>query len=291
MENKEYEKNEIRAKELNEMRLTLAKQVTEPKNNGLATNGQIDLDSCGVASLQIFQGEDQSFKVRRKSQQRQLTSWIEQQIKEKEARKDKENKNAKAYDEMVLKRDDECCMLAQDKEAEHAQIRRDIKEDNLARARNKSSREEKEQQLSAQEELKQAHFLSSDPFLSEDMSVSQSAIAKHRFRPDHFKGFGKNRTLEIVRDGNDRVLSEQRSAKQREEDEEKKWSEYQNSLLQHEELEEQNKQAQYEEHVAKLSSDIQTQREELRKKQEMMRADKFGAIGQGFFQGFGTSCR
>jgi len=39
------------------------------------------------------------------------------------------------------------------------------------------------------------------------------------------------------------------------------------------------------------TEDIQRQRAELKAKQQKMKEDKFGAIGEGFFQGFGTSCR
>jgi len=61
-------------------------------------------------------------------------------------------------------------------------------------------------------------------------------------------------------------------------------------VLRMEEVEKKKRQLVAEEN--KIQADtLKTQREELKQKQIKMEQDRFGSIGNGFFQKFGTSCR
>ena len=127
-------------------------------------------------------------------------------------------------------------------------------------------------------------------FLNEDTEYGKSALADYRVRPDNFKGYNKEQIAYIFK-GNQKVQMDQMEQKQKEIEEDMAWAAHQENVSRVMEASEQQDK-EHRDYMNKLQTeDIQRQRAELKAKQQKMKEDKFGAIGEGFFQGFGTSCR
>jgi len=290
MEQQENVKNAAKARELQELRATLDEQAQLPKNNALASNGEIDLTRCGASSVQVFSGEDNGYNDRRKAQQEELKQWTSHQMEEKAESVREERENAMNYDKVVLEQNAISCHQAQQDEYRRSELKRAVQAENAARAEEeRRMRRLEEKQLA---ETHRAHVGSqhSNPFLSEDTDYAKSAISDHRVRPDHFKGFSNDQVQLLVK-GNADVLAEKMAAKKEAEMKEAEWNEYQEDLLRAAEELDRQKDEEKREQIRQQNEELQAQREELKKKQEQMKRDRFGAIGQGFFQGFGTSCR
>ena len=85
-----------------------------------------------------------------------------------------------------------------------------------------------------------------------------------------------------------RIKEERR---QQEKEIEAAWASHQNNVLRMMEASEQGNKEQVE-YLNKIQANaLSVQREELKMKQEYAKKDKFGAVGNGFFDKFGTSCR
>ena len=284
------ENSMAKARELQELRATLDYQAQLPKNNALASNGEIDLTSCGPSSGQIFNGEDQGYRERRKNQQKDLKLWASRQMEEKAELLREEKENAMDYDKVVLEQNAISCHEAQQEEHRRAELKRVVQNENAARAKEVRRMRELERKQFAETNRAQVVDQNSNPFLSEDTDYAKSAISNHRVRPDHFKGFSKEQVQRFVK-GNDEVMKEKMAAKKQAEMEEAQWNDYQKELLRVAEEEEKRKGEENRERIHEQNEELQAQREDLKKKQEQMKRDRFGAIEQGFFQGFGTSCR
>lgn len=290
LEKKEFKKMEIKSKKLEELRATLEIQIAQPKNNALSKNGNIDLDSCGPASVQVLEGEDKTYNLRQKSQQNELRDWIHSQMNEKYDRLREERDESAAFDREVINTNIESCRLAEENKKYRASMRREVCTDNISRALEKKESLVCEMKKKIQDDRHQSAFLQSNPFLCEDTSVTTSAIAPHRYRPDHFKGLHKDHLDGIVK-GNLDVLAEKKSLQEQQIEEERGWARREQEYLAVMEKEEQLKCEKRSQDVKAQMEEMQSQRTELKGKQVMMKRDKFGEISQGFFQGFGTSCR
>ena len=132
----------------------------------------------------------------------------------------------------------------------------------------------------------------SNPFLSEETDFSYKTSTKDgsKFQPDHFKGFSKDQ-IKYIFEENDAVLAEKRKLKRDADEEKKDWDQFQASVIEEMEKAEIERQlrVKHDNHIQ--AETLKLQREELREKQAQMKKDKFGAIGEGFFQKFGQSCR
>eukprot|EP00592_Proboscia_alata_P006046 CAMPEP_0194352798 /NCGR_PEP_ID=MMETSP0174-20130528/1246_1 /TAXON_ID=216777 /ORGANISM="Proboscia alata, Strain PI-D3" /LENGTH=280 /DNA_ID=CAMNT_0039121097 /DNA_START=305 /DNA_END=1147 /DNA_ORIENTATION=+ len=280
----------MEAKEMDSTKHTLFQQMKAPKNNAIKMDDPIDVCSCTVSSVQKFSGEDRQYKGRKKDQQRQMREWCSQQLTEKEMKtsdlKDEETK----YSEYVLAEDALRANIENEEQHERIEINKSVQYENLTQSNTlrEFSRNEKMKELHA--DKKMISHLTSDPFLSEETGISKSSIAEHRVRPDHFKGFSKTQ-VRCIYEQNEAVIKAKNRVKETERLEEINWTEHQKAV-QHE-MEEAELQ-----HLQNIknTNDVQEQyltkqRIEQKEKQDKMKKEKLGEIENGFFQGFGTSCR
>ena len=290
LESEEQKNMEKKAKDLKELRNTLDNQSSQPKNNALANNGVVDLESCGAASVQVFEGEDKTFNSRKKFKQNQLREWISTQLDEKDSRLRNEKEANAAYDCEIISKNIESCRLADEEEQRQAVLRREVCAENILRAKQRKDDQEAYNRKKVQDDRQQSDYLQNNPFLCEDLSVATSVVASHRYRPDHFKGLNKEQ-LKCISQGNAEVLTEKRLLLEQQRQSESEWAQREQKYLMQLEKQDHIKYEKKSETIKIQMEELQLQRKELKAKQEAMKRDRFGEIGQGFFQGFGTSCR
>jgi len=273
-----------------EVNETLSRQALQAKNNALREGGPLNLDICGPSSVQCFAGEDHTYKDRRKAQQEQLQYWCSQGMKITYDKFEKEKREKDDYSKYIIEEDQMRCNIAEDEERHRRDVMRSVMLENkqLADARQKKKQEIYEQEK--QNDYEETKAVTTSPFYCEDTNYAKSAISDHRFRPDHFKGFSPE-TLKSIIANNDSVVEEKNTLQEEERIREDFWAEKESQMiLQMEEAERHKKLLQVEENKVQ-SETLTKQREELKQKQLQMKEDRFGSIGQGFFQKFGTSCR
>jgi hypothetical protein len=286
MEQKELEKQKIQFELQQEINETLAHQASQPKNNALGKGEPLDLDKCGPSSLQRFGGEDNMFSERKKMQQQQLRHWCSQGFRERSDKYNDEKEKENEYAKCVVEEDRVRCEVALDEERQRRELEVSVMIENkvMAEQRRKRHADVKRVRINAEKNV------TASPFLCEDTEYSESAAFGHHVRPDHFKGFPADKLQSIVAD-NDRVVKEREFLHQEEIRRKEEWVELQNRMIsQTEELEQKKLKIRDEDNKVHVQT-LHLQREELREKREQMEKDRFGDVGNGFFQKFGTSCR
>jgi hypothetical protein len=282
---------EAKQRSLHELRQSLDEQTKQPKNNAICgKDGPLDLEHCGPASLQRFSGEDQAFSQRKKAQQEQVKLWCAEYMIEKKRALDAEQREEQEYANYVLEQDriraelEEAAKQKRDEEARLRQL------ENLEYAR--EARERKEQELEAENEARrlQSNYLQTCPLLTEDTRLSKNANAEHRYRPDHFKGFQKDRVKQVYRE-NDAVVEEKREICTREADSEANWARYHAEVVDRMRDAEEERQRMIEEQKRVQRETLASQKEELYNRKAELEKERLPEIGSEFFMRFGQSCR
>lgn len=162
--------------------------------------------------------------------------------------------------------------------------------ENLEYAR--EARERKEQELEAENEARrlQSNYLQTCPLLTEDTRLSKNANAEHRYRPDHFKGFQKDRVKQVYRE-NDAVVEEKREICTREADSEANWARYHAEVVDRMRDAEEERQRMIEEQKRVQRETLASQKEELYNRKAELEKERLPEIGSEFFMRFGQSCR
>jgi len=250
----------------------------------------IDPENCGTGAAQYFSGEDKLREERIRIQQAQMRQWTSQQIAEKNARSTEIKEESLRYDQ-YLNAVDQMRGTIEDETAQEVSKRRMmVRQENENAAKWKSEERQRLSQLNDQLNDMEADSMRKSAFLNEDTEYGKSALADYRVRPDNFKGYNKEQIAYIFK-GNQKVQMDQMEQKQKEIEEDMAWAAHQENVSRVMEASEQQDK-EHRDYMNKLQTeDIQRQRAELKAKQQKMKEDKFGAIGEGFFQGFGTSCR
>lgn len=262
----------------------------EPKNSCDKMGTPIAPESCSAAAAQYFSGEDKLQSERVRMQQAQMRQWTSQQIAERNAR-DTETKEETLRFDQYLTAVDQMRGQLEDASAQEAAARRAwTRQQNELRAAEQAAWNKQQSEENERLNKMEAETNSKSAFLNENTAAGISALADYRVRPDNFKGFNKEQTAWIYKD-NERVHDEKIAKSNREKQTEQEWADHQMNVSRvMEAAEQQDKE--HRDYVNKLqSADLMEQRVELKAKQEQMRKDKFGEINEGFFQGFGTSCR
>jgi hypothetical protein len=158
------------------------------------------------------------------------------------------------------------------------------------RAAEKAELRKAEQELNDFMNNREFEHVKSDPFINEETEMSQSTLASYRVRPDHFKGFNKAQTMYIYKK-NEELVGDHKEMKAEEARVEAGWASHTEQVVRLMEQAEQQQKDMANQVEMLQDADIQAQREELKYKTELSRRDKYGAITEGFFDGFGTSCR
>lgn len=285
LEQKELEKQKLQFELQQEINETLAHQASQPKNNALGKGEPLDLDKCGPSSLQRFGGEDNMFSERKKMQQQQLRQWCSQGFLERSDKYNDEKEKENEYAKCVLEEDRVRCEVALDEERQRREMEISVMNENKAMAEQR-----RKSHADMKKEVYEAKYVTASPFLCEDTECSKSAASGHHVRPDHFKGFSADKLRSIIAD-NDRIVKERELLQQEEMRREEEWVELQNYMIsQTDELEQKKLKIRDEDNKVQVQT-LHMQREELRGKQQQMEKDRFGGVGNGFFQKFGTSCR
>lgn len=281
LEEQERIKESNRLQRIEEYQRTLENQIEQPKNNAIRKCDPVNLETCGSSSLQRFAGEDVNYKERVKSQQEQLTRWCLKALKEKEVISELEECIEREYTKQVQEEDIFRGRLERERK------RQNLNQDVKVKGENKKIAEERkmrmvEMQLAekALEEM-ESHHVSTSPLYTE-------IISPKRIGPTDFKGFDKEEVSFIIR-SNEALLSEKMKMKDADIQREKEWVSQQHYMArQMEEMELARKKAIEEDNRIQLEI-LNAQRKDFDKKKGEMRKDRFGEIGNGFFQKFGTA--
>lgn len=282
LEEQDRLKEIARLQKMKEYEKSLHQQTKQPKNNALGRCEPLDLEKCGSSSIQRFQGEDNEYKNRKKLQQSQLNRWCSEGVKEKEIKNKIIEHEEEEYATYVLEEDILRTNAQREKEVRISLIEASVKEENKMLAEEKQKRIEQEKLAEkAFEEIELDHVLTS-PLYTEERNYDGASV------PSDFKGYGKEK-VELIIKSNESLLEEKLRVQQEENKREEEWSCLNNQIIQQMEvLELQRKQAK--ENDNKLQQEIlNNQMMEQKMKQENMKKDRFGEIGYGFFQKFGTT--
>lgn len=220
----------------------------------------------------------------------QLKYWCSLQEKEKQAKLKEDVEKENEYAEYVFAEDKIRCELYEQEQMNRAQMEQEVMLENLKLAEERRKRKQDERKMEKAMESTETEFVSLSPFFCEDTDYAQSALSDTRVRPDHFKGFTPEKTKSIF-DANASVVVEKEVATKRENELEQEWAEHQSEMIKKMEEMELARNLLIEKDNQVQAETIALQREELKRRQREMGRDKFGEIGIGFFQKFGTSCR
>mmetsp|Transcript_181 Transcript_181/g.436 ORF Transcript_181/g.436 Transcript_181/m.436 type:complete len:368 (+) Transcript_181:143-1246(+) len=287
LDNNEAEVQEARQRSLNEIKRSLDEQTKQPKNNALK-DGPLDLANCGPSSLQCFSGEDHAQGTRKKAQQDQVKLWCAEYMVEKKRALDAERREEQDYANYVLEQDIIRSQLEEEskrKKDEEARLRQ---MENLEYARQARQRKEHEMEADNEAQRLQSHYLQTCPLLTEDTRLATNVNAKHRFRPDHFKGFQKDHVKQLYRE-NDAVVCEKREISNREANLEANWAKYHDQVVDKMRDAEEARQRMVAEEN-RVQMEILGQQKKENKEAELER-NRHPEIGSEFFTRFGQSCR
>ena len=220
-----------------------------------------------------------------------LRQWCLHQRKEKQDRFREDAKAEEDYANYIISEDNVRCELENEKERTRNEIEASIKRENLQLATRRQLEKMSQEQAEKELEEVESNHVKSSPFFCEETDYAKSFTANHRVRPDHFKGFIADQVKTIYEE-NDQVLAAKIQSKKDAEEMEMCWDEQQWQVVQlmNERENEKEKARLGNERLQAETWKIQC--EQLQQKQRNMEKDRFGSISKdGFFQGFGTSCR
>jgi hypothetical protein len=216
--------------------------------------------------------------------------WSAKQHKEIQERQRREQEKEIEYSQYVVSEDKIRCEIYEQEQNDRKKSEKDIMKENLKLAEDRRMRRRKETEKEKELEANEANFLETSPLFTEETDFAQSDLSEVRARPDHFKGFSPAKNKAIF-DENASVFHEKQMLMKAEKEMENEWALQQTEMLEKmEELDVARKQSIAQDNQI-LAEAIRIQREELKEKQLKMTSDRFGSIGVGFFQKFGTSCR
>eukprot|EP00568_Trieres_chinensis_P004069 CAMPEP_0183294386 /NCGR_PEP_ID=MMETSP0160_2-20130417/2748_1 /TAXON_ID=2839 ORGANISM="Odontella Sinensis, Strain Grunow 1884" /NCGR_SAMPLE_ID=MMETSP0160_2 /ASSEMBLY_ACC=CAM_ASM_000250 /LENGTH=336 /DNA_ID=CAMNT_0025455705 /DNA_START=123 /DNA_END=1130 /DNA_ORIENTATION=+ len=290
LEERELILREARTREQIDVRETILEQKKMPKNNAIAKGEPLDLEACGLSSVQSLAGEDAGHSQRKRAQQIQIQQWCAQQISEKCLQQEMDAKEQDIYNQYVVAEDEMRAEMDCAEAHRQAELTKSIEIENLELARQAQLKAKECAALNKKLNEIEVNQSQRSHFLSEDTNFAKSASSPHRYRPDHFKGFSKDQ-IQAIYNENDRVIEEKGKNLALKRQEEEEWSLYQGSVVQKLEEIEIERQKFICEQNRLQAAEIEQQRKELKAKQARMQKERFGSIGEGFFQGFGTSCR
>jgi len=285
-EESELAEQRRKATQAEEVRQTILQQMKLPKNNALSRGDPLDFTSCGVSSAQCFAGEDSRNVERTKKQKEQIKDWCAAQMNEKRQKQRNEDAANIAYAKYILAEDEMRGALALEDTKLRSSFAKAVQCENLRRSEEIMSRN-----IKGVDKYRREDDETQSPTLpSEGVPVLNSASAESRHRSDEFKGFNRDVIEKIYRE-NSKVIDERRGKEREEMEYEKKWSDHQKKAIAELEAVEEERLAEVKRCDLQLGAQLKKQREELKEKKARMRSDRFGTVGVGFFQRFGTSCR
>ena len=241
--------------------------------------------------LPTFDGDDVHFDQREKTKAALTKTWFDDQTMAKETRRCQEANEDERYAQY------EKFVIQKRTDLERASLQRRKDENvHLAKVNAASAQALKLQKHSIAAQIhnvekKEIHAQMNDPDLCEDTALGKSALAPHRYRPDHFKGFSKEKNLQI-KHGNSQLIQDKLNARNSEIQDEVTYLQYQSNQLQA--ANDQVILFHAEQRLAKtqLAAEYLAQAHVDKQKRRQEYKDSFGNIHpDGYLSGFGTSAR
>jgi hypothetical protein len=290
LEANEEERRAQKMAGLQQLSSDLLEHASQPKNSCPKIGEPIDAESAGLSAAQYFAGEDKHRAERRRMQQAQMRQWTVQQVAEKSARSNEEKEDAMRYNQYLSAVNDMREQIEMNEQQRVKEDRYTVRQLNQMRAAEKEELRQKEAELNDFLNNREFEYIKNDAFINEETDASQSTLASYRVRPDHFKGFNKAQTMYIYKK-NEELVGHNKDAKAEERAEADAWANHTKQVVRMMEQNEEYSRNQTAYRNQVVAEEIGEQRRVQQERKEQSRADKFGAINGGYFDGFGTSCR
>lgn len=171
------------------------------------------------SGLRRFDGEDLDYGDRLYKQQYQQKLWIEQQIKEKEDKKQQEANEAARWAEFNRNIHQQRTEVEKDFNDRQLAMENACKEANLQIIREKLAREKAQKEFETFQGLSDINYVTTNKFMTEDPATMQSTLAPHRVIPYHFKGFNEEQRAQVIDGQKQQILEKQERVKQQKEKE------------------------------------------------------------------------
>jgi len=243
----------------------------------------IDIEKCGMASLQKFSGEDFDIEERKRLQQFQMRKWIEDSIEAKNARAEAEKAEDIKYDQFMkymteVRRQTEDSEGGLRKEAEKASLK--INQELAEIHRQKLAKEKAEEDAANKLEIEK---MMADPILCEDATY----VHNGSIRRDHFRGFSKGQLLQIAKENDSLIVLKNNNLEDKKENERKEALKSYLLAKRLEEIELAQARDRKQAHKDNLAYNKSTEENRCKEKQDV----SFGDFNEGLFSKFGTSFR
>lgn len=258
-----------------------------PKNNAPRATTPVDVDTCGLSSVQKLDGEDTNASRRRSAQHLMMRQWTLQQAAHKEAKRQvivEEDKRMAVWEAHLAQCRAESEKLASAAAAHRA---RQLRDEYAAMAAARQSELEAEKRLTQAADAAEIERNLSDPLLSEARSIYHDG----RVRSDHFRGFNEAQTKQIYKE-NAHLEQLKRLQRQRQMDEDAQYATHLDSLVKALDRAEFDKQRLQHAKLQAVKVSLDEQRQHQAQLKLASKQNAFGEItAGGILHGFGKSCR
>lgn len=275
------------AKERQDLNHEWQAQRLLPKNNAPRAITPVDVDTCGLSSVQKLEGEDVNASKRRSAQHLMMRQWTLQQVTQKEAKRQvviEEDKRMAEWEAHLAE-----CRAESEKQASAAAAHRArrLRDEYAAMAAAKHSELEAEKRLTQAADAAEIERNLSDPLLCEARSIYTDG----RVRSDHFRGFTEAQTRQIYKE-NARLEQLKQLQHQRQVDEDTQFAMHLDSLVTALDRAEFDKQRLQRAKLQAVKADLEKQRQHQAQLKLASKRNAFGEITDGgILHGFGKSCR
>lgn len=239
---------------------------------------------CGPSSCQKFDGEDPTRDERIIKQKQQMKQWIQEKVAEIAQIDIKNKQDHEEYAQLIK---------AVDRLREETEIEEKMMRDQLNRyvvEENKTLAQE--QRLRSREWNKIGPSMNGRNILSDlDDNVVPAVVNGDKIaHKDAFRGLTKAQNYMILKQ-NDDIIAEKQEAERQRKIKEDEYVKHSNHVLRAMDLIRLQEEQMKADETAAVVSTLKSQAEEHKKKAELSRKDKYGAVNEGFFRSFGASCR
>ena len=221
------------------------------------------------------------------SRMKKVKEWCNEQVEEKRQKEKRDKQAIDEYAQHVLAEDAVRCDIAKEQEEAHRSCELYFRSENERLAEERRLRNQSEDEESQKLKEMETLYVQKSPFYCEDSDYGKSMLAEHRVRPDHFKGFDKDK-IKSLYDENKTLLAEKEARQKNEQEMEATWAEQQAQMLEQMEAHEREKQKIDSEEIKRQIDTLDAQKKISEQKKKAAEKDRFGSIGDGFFQKFGT---
>ena len=152
-------------------------------------------------------------------QQLQQRDWCEQQIKEKEMRRNMEKINNQAFDQQALQFHDTLKWTQSEHNRQRIDQAKQTQSVNAVLAKEKKDRETKQHEEWAEQEKREIDYTNNHDFMTENQATETSMLAPHRVKPYHFKGFNQGQIDAVNLERQQQLREKQQMAQQAKEEE------------------------------------------------------------------------